>query len=111
MLFRKSWVADYSDDENFYLLFKGSNTAPAGPNYSGIKDERIDRWYQKALSSAGEASRKAAYLEIEKILDEEMPVIPLYYDEAVFFVHHHVQGLNGNPMNLPVIKWVIKKKD
>ncbi len=111
MLFRKSWVADYSDDENFYLLFKGSNTAPAGPNYSGIKDERIDRWYQKALSSADEASRKAAYLEIEKILDEEMPVIPLYYDEAVFFVHHHVQGLNGNPMNLPVIKWVIKKKD
>jgi peptide/nickel transport system substrate-binding protein len=111
MLFRKSWVADYSDDENFYLLFVGSNTAPAGPNYSGIKDQRIDSLYQSALSAGDDKTRKTLYLEIEKILNEEMPVIPLYYDEAVFFVHHNIKGMNGNPMNLPIIKMLTKPRE
>jgi oligopeptide transport system substrate-binding protein len=111
MLFRKSWVADYSDDENFYLLFVGSNTAPAGPNYSGIQDERIDKLYSLALGENEPQKRKEIYLSIEKILDEEMPVIPLYYDEAVFFVHRNVQGLKGNPMNLPVLKLVTKPNE
>lgn len=111
MLFRKSWVADYSDDENFYLLFYGPNTSPAGPNYSGIDNKTIDSLYLAALKPADEKSRKALYMQIENILNEEMPVIPLYYDEAVFFVQPYIKGMTGNPMNLPVMKMINKPKE
>jgi peptide/nickel transport system substrate-binding protein len=75
------------------------------------QDERIDKLYSLALGENEPKKRKEIYLSIEKILDEEMPVIPLYYDEAVFFVHRNVQGLKGNPMNLPVLKLVTKPNE
>ena len=41
-LFRKSWLADYPDAENFLALFHSKNFAPSGPNYTHFSDEQFD---------------------------------------------------------------------
>jgi ABC-type oligopeptide transport system substrate-binding subunit len=45
---------------------------------------------------------------MEEIILEEAPVVPLYYDDAVFFYHNHIQGIKGNPLNLLNLKSVKK---
>ena len=44
------------------------------------------------------------YRQMDKLIIEEAPVIPLYYDEAVRFVQPYVKNLEVNPMNLLVLK-------
>ena len=43
-----------------------------------------------------------------KIIIEEAPVIPLYYDEALRFVSHTISGMELNAMNLMDLKKVKK---
>ena len=47
---------------------------------------------------------------MEAIIINEAPVVPLYYDDAVFFYHNNINGLRGNPLNLLQLKSVKKKK-
>ena len=47
---------------------------------------------------------------MDRIIIEEAPVVPLYYDEVVRFISPRVQGLGVNPMNLLTLKYVRKTK-
>jgi peptide/nickel transport system substrate-binding protein len=38
------------------------------------------------------------------ILNEETPVIPLYYDEVLLFSHKNIKGLSRNALNLLQLK-------
>ena len=97
--FRKSWVADYPDAENYLLLFHSPNRAPEGPNYTRFKNATVDKLYLKARRTTDEHERTELYRQIDKIIMEESPVIVLYYDEILHFTHKNVKGLRSNAMN------------
>ena len=40
-------------------------------------------------------NRFESYLELEKIIVEEAPVIPLYYDQVLTIAHKNLKGFNG----------------
>ncbi len=40
--FKKSWVGDYADEENFMSLFYSKNFAPMGSNYTHYKNPEFD---------------------------------------------------------------------
>lgn len=105
-LFRKSWTADYPDAINFLQLFYSGNKNPKGPNYTQFYNIYYDQYFEAALKETDELKRFELYRQMEEILLEEAPVIPLFYDEVIHFVQNNVEGLELNAMNMLNLKRV-----
>jgi peptide/nickel transport system substrate-binding protein len=102
--FRKSWMADYPDAENYLALFYSKNFAPHGPNYTHFKNFAFDKLYEMSQSETNDSLRHHYYREMDKILIEEAPIIPLYYDESIRLVQKEIKNLGTNPLNLLNLK-------
>lgn len=108
-LFRKSWVADYADEENFMSLFYSKNFCPKGINFFHYSNKEFDALYEKAQQSTNDVEKKNLYCSMEKLLIEDAPVITLFYDEVVRLVRPNIQNLTTNPMNILNLKKVKKQ--
>ncbi|MAO70955.1 MAG: ABC transporter substrate-binding protein [Flavobacteriales bacterium] len=97
--FRGSWMADYPDAENYLSLFYSKNFCPNGPNYTHFYNEEYDRLYEFSISETDVKKRIQIYQRLNKILSEEMPVIPLYYDQIIRFSHNNISGFTVNAQN------------
>jgi len=105
VFYRKSWVADFPDPINFLQLFYGGNFFPEnGYNYTHFKNELYDQLYEEALKEKDDELRYALYRQMQQILHDEVPVIPLFYGETLRFYHKRVKGINSNSMNMLELK-------
>jgi oligopeptide transport system substrate-binding protein len=107
--FRKSWVADYPDAENFLGLFYSKNWSPAGFNYTHYINPEFDLIFEEAQTELNNARRYKYYQKMDQILINDAPIVPLYYDQVVRLVHSNISGLTSNPMNMLSLKKVKKK--
>jgi peptide/nickel transport system substrate-binding protein len=85
-LFRKSWLADYADAENFLSLFDSQRWAPKGPNYTHFSDSDVDMWLSQAAQMNEGEERQALLRKIEQLAMSQMPLIPLWHDEVLHLV-------------------------
>ncbi|HET6227440.1 MAG TPA: ABC transporter substrate-binding protein [Bacteroidia bacterium] len=108
--FRKSWIADYADAENFLSLFYSKNWNPAGFNFTHYSNPKYDQLFEKAREELNPEKRYAYYQEMDQLLINDAPIVPLYYDQVVWLVHTNIQGLRSNPMNILTLKKVKKIK-
>jgi peptide/nickel transport system substrate-binding protein len=104
--FRKSWVADFPDAENFLSVFCSSKIPPQGPNYARFSNAVFDSIYAQSISTIDANERIKLYFKLDSIIAQECPVISLYYDEAVVFYHNNLSGLQFNSLNLLQLKTV-----
>lgn len=104
LFFRGSWIADYPDAESFLTVFYSKNTAP--PNYTRFRNALFDSLYEKALHEINEQARYDLYKQMDRLIIEEAPVVPLFYDEAIRFVRKGISGMEPNAMNLLELKYV-----
>ncbi|TGE15207.1 ABC transporter substrate-binding protein [Hymenobacter elongatus] len=107
--FTKSWLGDYPDAENYLALFYSKNFAPAGPNKTHFKSAAYDQLYERAQLEQNVEKRYALYQQMDRIVVEECPVIPLYYDQVVRLTQNNIRGLTPNPMNQLVLERVRKQ--
>ena len=107
-LFRPSWIADYGNPENYFSLFSSQNHTPNGPNYTYFSNKEYDQLYEKTLSENSKSSLNKIYSELEDIIKNYAPVIPLYYDMSVRMQEKNIQGLKNNPFNVLDLKKVYK---
>jgi oligopeptide transport system substrate-binding protein len=96
--FRGSWIADYPDAENYLSVFYSRNPAP--PNYTRYNNPRYDKLYEQALFLTNDSARNKLYQEMDRIIIDDAPIVPLWYDEAIHLVQPGVQGLSPNGLNL-----------
>ncbi len=108
LLFKKSWLADYPDEENFMALFYSQNFSPDGPNYTHFKNSDIDLNYEKALSDTDVDNRVQIYRRMDSIIAEYAPVVPLYYGQAVKFSHKNLIGMKNSAVNMLDLRMVKK---
>lgn len=106
--FRGSWIADYPDAENYLSLFYGKNFSPSGPNTTHFKNAAYDRLYDLALRETNEEKRNDLYRQMNRIIIDEAPVIPLFYDMVVRIAPVNIKNFKGNAMNLLRLKRVRK---
>lgn len=99
LLFKKSWVADYADEENFLSLFYSRNFTPKGINFFHYANPAFDKLYEEALAETDPAKKKVLCQQMDQLLTDDAPVITLYYDEVIRLVSHAVKDLPTNPMN------------
>jgi peptide/nickel transport system substrate-binding protein len=108
LMFKKSWVADYADEENFLSKFYSRNFSPGGYNYFHYANPRYDKLFERAMMERNDSLRRTLYQQMDMMVIEDAPVIPMYYDEVLRIVNKRVSGLGINPMNLLNLKTVKK---
>lgn len=105
--FRGSWIADYPDAENYLSVFYSKNPAP--PNYTRYKNPAYDLLYEKALSEKKDSLRYDLYRQMDKMIIEDAPVVPLWYDMAIHLVHTNIIDFNPNSLNLLELRHTKKR--
>lgn len=106
--FRRSWLADYPDAENFFILFLEKNFCPIGPNYTHWKSDEFETLYAQAMSAQTDSLKLDVYKKMNRLIAEETPVIPLYYDQVSHFLTPQIKNWEINPINLIDLKKVKK---
>lgn len=102
--FRGSWLADYPDAENYFAVFYSKNGSP--PNYTRFNNAQFDALYERALTETSDSTRFETYRQMERLIIEEAPVVPLFYDEVLRFSQKNIEGLTANGLNLLNLKRV-----
>ncbi len=96
--FRGSWIADYPDAENYMAMFYSKNPAP--PNYTRYKNLAFDLLYEKALVTINDEERYELYRQMDQMVINDAPVIPIWYDMAFHLTQTNLINFEPNALNL-----------
>ncbi|MBC8143196.1 MAG: peptide ABC transporter substrate-binding protein [Armatimonadetes bacterium] len=88
--FHMRWGADYLDPQNFLSVLLTS-TAPE--NRTGYNNAEYDKLCAEADGSTDPEKRLALYNKAEKIVVEDAPWVPVYYQKDLELVKPYVSGL------------------
>jgi len=94
-LFRADWIGDYDDA----ATFAGRMHSGSGLNDTGYASERYDALVDQAAGEADAARRRALLEEAERVLLEDLPVLPLYFYVSKHLVKPYVAGWQPNIMD------------
>ncbi|KPL60126.1 peptide ABC transporter substrate-binding protein [Rossellomorea vietnamensis] len=104
-LSRSSFLADYADPINFLENFQTGHSM----NRTGWGNENYDKLIQQAKNEADEGKRFEMMYEAEKILMDEMPIIPIHFYNHVYLQNEDVTGIVRHPVGYMELKWADKK--
>lgn len=107
LFFRGSWIADYPDAENYLSVFYSKNPAP--PNYTHYDNQAFDALYEKANAEPNDSLRYQLYQQMDQLVMNDAPVVPLWYDMAIHLVHTNISGFEANSLNLLELRRAKKK--
>ncbi|HEY0946969.1 MAG TPA: ABC transporter substrate-binding protein, partial [Opitutaceae bacterium] len=85
---RAGWIADYADPHVFLDLW----TTGGGNNNTNWGNPGYDYLLSQALNTKDTEARYAVYQEMEKILLDELPVIPLFFYTKARLISPKVKG-------------------
>ncbi len=89
------WAADYLDPQDFYSVLLRTN----GPeNHVVYSSAKFDALCDAADVSQNESARTALYRQAARIAADEVPLIPLYYQQDVELIKPYVSGLDDGLM-------------
>ncbi|MEO6709558.1 MAG: peptide ABC transporter substrate-binding protein [Planctomycetota bacterium] len=92
---RSSWIADYPDASSFLGVFTSDNPN----NRTGWKNQAFDELMARSESEADPEQRNLLLYKAERILQDEMPAIPIYSYVAQNVVNPRLGGFGNNPLN------------
>lgn len=102
---RSSFLADYADPINFLENFQTGHSM----NRTGWSNEEYDKLIKDAKNEANEEKRFEMMYEAEKILFEEMPIMPIHFYNQVYLQNEDVTGIVRHPVGYIELKWADKR--
>ena len=98
------WVATL--DPDIYRVAFHSSEKPPGRNRGSYDNPTLDPLVAEAFKIEDETKRKKLYQEIQKIVFEDMPIIPLWYEQQVSVIKSSIEGYSPSQMGdyLPFLK-------
>ena len=104
---RAGWIGDYQDPKSFLDMM----VTGRGNNQTGWSSKLYDDLLIKAAQSTSQNQRFSYMYEAEKILMEELPIIPIYTYTRIFMKHESVEGWNPNLLDSHAYQYIsIKDK-
>ncbi len=88
MLQRGGWIADYVDPQVFLEIWESNG----GNNNTNWSSPEYDRLLHSALAAKTDAERYELYQQMDAILVDELPVIPIYYYTKVAARSPRIKG-------------------
>ncbi|MFC8230991.1 ABC transporter substrate-binding protein [Streptomyces sp. NPDC057287] len=96
---RAGWQMDYPLIQNFLQPLYYTN-APS--NDGKWSDKKFDDLVDKANAESDKAKAVTTFQDAEKVLVEQMPVIPLWYQNGSAGYSDRVENVSLNPFSVPV---------
>ncbi len=91
----------YSDPDVAYLLFDSSQ-AGQGINLNQLKDPKMDDLIVQGRSATDAEARGAVYAEMQKYINDQGLIIPLWYDSYYIAYEKKLKGAAFHPDNYTV---------
>jgi peptide/nickel transport system substrate-binding protein len=98
------WASPYSD--LYYQLH--SSQIDGGQNFSGYKNRGADRLMEGIRTEMDPARRRAMSLRLQKMLADDVALIPLYAEEEPGIVSRRVHGVYTSALWYQVKDWWIE---
>jgi peptide/nickel transport system substrate-binding protein len=73
-----------SRDPDYLRAMFGSDPRTAPLNFTGYRSDAFDAAARRVATAPGEAARKRAILDQQRLLDRAAPAIPLFFSEGAF---------------------------
>ena len=104
---RAGWIGDYEDPNTFLDLLRPNR----GNNKTGWANPEYDRLVQLANSKNNQSERYELLNQAERILIDEMPIIPLYTYVRVYQLSGDVKGYYPNYLDHHHPKYFYLERD
>jgi peptide/nickel transport system substrate-binding protein len=100
-MYMLKWIGSNEDPDIFRYAYSSGSFPPKGANRGHYVNARVDALLAQAAAETGapaevEARRRAEYVEVQKILADELPSIPLWYPDNVVVHTRRVQGVRSS---------------
>jgi oligopeptide transport system substrate-binding protein len=92
---RGGWYGDYVDPNTFLDMF----VTDGGNNETGWSNAEYDRLIAEAARETDSERRMAVLRRAERLLLQEVPIMPIYYYTAAFLVRPGLEGVEPNLLN------------
>lgn len=97
-----AWCADYNEPSTFLNLMRTGNSN----NTSFYSNPEYDRLMDSTLSvGVTDESRRQAYIDAEKLLQKDAPIMPLYTQISPSLIKTHLKGISQKD---PLKNWQVK---
>lgn len=104
------WQFSNGDDPDVADQFGCAYVAPRGYNITRFCDPRLDRLMQLARTTYDVAQRKRAYVAVQKMLSEQLPMALLYRRRMIDAYGPRIGGITGSVSSIfwNVGSWYVK---
>ena len=90
------WIGSNEDPDIFHYAYATEMAPPKGANRGRYSNARVDALLKAAGAETDQAKRREEYVEVQRILAEELPSVPLWYPDNVVV---HTARLTGVVLN------------
>jgi len=104
---RAGWIGDYEDPNTFLDLMRPNR----GNNKTGWEDANYDSIVERANSTHDQTQRYELLKEAERILIDNMPIIPLYTYVRSYQLSPDVKGYNPHILDHHHPKFIYLERD
>jgi oligopeptide transport system substrate-binding protein len=104
---RAGWIGDYEDPNTFLDLMRPNR----GNNKTGWEDSDYDAILQKANATNNQVERFELLNQAEKLLIDNMPIIPLYTYVRAYQLSPDVKGYNPHILDHHHPKFIYLERD
>jgi peptide/nickel transport system substrate-binding protein len=95
-LYSLAWVG-IQDPDIYYQIFHSSSVPPNGDNRGHYSNAQVDRLLEKGRTAMDATERKRIYSEVQQILADDLPYIPLWWWKNVVVKTSSLQGFVPYP--------------
>ena len=99
---RYGYVPLYPDPYPLFQIFTTEGTE----NFTGWSNSEYDQLVERAKVEIDPDKRDNLFVEAEKVLLSEAPIIPVFYYNSVYLIDSEVSGWNSDPMDRHPLKFL-----
>ena len=90
------WVGGNEDPDIFRYAFASSSFPPKGANRGHYVNATLDNLVQQAGESYDQSARRADYVQVQRILAQDLPSLPLWYLDTVVVHRRRLTGVEAS---------------
>lgn len=91
-----TWVG-VTDPDIYYYAFHSSEVPPQGGNRGAYSNQVLDSLLEAGRRELDPEKRKNIYLEVQKIVFEDLPIVPLWYEDNGVSTQKNISGYQLRP--------------
>lgn len=91
-LYSLTWVG-VTEPDLFYNILHSEQMPPNGNNRNFYRNKQVDALVMKGRETLDEKKRVTIYQQVQKILHDELPFIPLWYEKNTVFYRKNLKGV------------------